>query len=405
VSQSRFRKFSEFSLILLGAIGVAGIGNASTITIAERLGLQIPHAATSQSAQSDATTSARTVTAGAASTAEAVTPASPLPTPQPPTPSTLPLAATPAATSSAGAAAVTLATPAAVSISDLTAAKKKGTLPAKNAVGKDAGSGGLYSNALYGFGQVYQGSAPKAGVTPNLTSTCTSLSDGSKDHHNTKASILEVSGPMTIDMSWRSRASALEEGNSSRPLVPDCAGWLVSDVVDISKPSTAAPGPFVANASGTLPAYVLQMTYSSSLESVSDEKTDAPAGYLYLGWLDQVVTDPRHPWELTPEWVNAAIASQPGGLSSAVLRGGKDGKYGPYVESWTAFRNSHKSNVSSYLGYWGVDPATDTVWGVVNRQGEFAVVPEPGTIALLGVAVPALLLALRRWRRNSGLNC
>jgi hypothetical protein len=38
------------------------------------------------------------------------------------------------------------------------------------------------------------------------------------------------------------------------------------------------------------------------------------------------------------------------------------------------------------LGDWGVNTASNTVWAVVDHNSDFAAVPEPGTLALLGVA-------------------
>ena len=50
------------------------------------------------------------------------------------------------------------------------------------------------------------------------------------------------------------------------------------------------------------------------------------------------------------------------------------------------------------VGNWGVDTANDVVWAVVNHNSEFAVLPEPGTLALL--ALGELLLGARRTRRR-----
>ena len=39
------------------------------------------------------------------------------------------------------------------------------------------------------------------------------------------------------------------------------------------------------------------------------------------------------------------------------------------------------------MGDWGVDLAHNAVWAVVNYTGDFAVVPEPGTFALLAAGL------------------
>jgi len=54
-------------------------------------------------------------------------------------------------------------------------------------------------------------------------------------------------------------------------------------------------------------------------------------------------------------------------------------------------------NASSGLGTYGVDLATGTAWAVVNHNSDFAVVPEPATLAFLALGGAALLY--RRQRR------
>ena len=51
------------------------------------------------------------------------------------------------------------------------------------------------------------------------------------------------------------------------------------------------------------------------------------------------------------------------------------------VEAW---------NGDMTLGDWGVNTANHTVWAVVNHNSDFAVVPEPSTLVLLGAAAVAL---------------
>lgn len=51
------------------------------------------------------------------------------------------------------------------------------------------------------------------------------------------------------------------------------------------------------------------------------------------------------------------------------------------------------------LGDWGVNTANHTVWAVIDHNSDFAVVPEPGTLALLAVAAIGLLAYA--WRRRA----
>ena len=60
------------------------------------------------------------------------------------------------------------------------------------------------------------------------------------------------------------------------------------------------------------------------------------------------------------------------------------------------------SNVGNFLGSYGVDIATHTVWAVVDHNSRFAVVPEPSSLILL--AIGALIVGFapvhRRWGPN-----
>ena len=54
-------------------------------------------------------------------------------------------------------------------------------------------------------------------------------------------------------------------------------------------------------------------------------------------------------------------------------------------------------NASYGLGTYGLDAANNTVWAVLNHNSAFTIVPEPSTIALVGIGLGSLL-ALRRQR-------
>jgi hypothetical protein len=56
-------------------------------------------------------------------------------------------------------------------------------------------------------------------------------------------------------------------------------------------------------------------------------------------------------------------------------------------------------NASYGLGTYGLDAANNTVWAVLNHNSTFAIVPEPGTITLVGIGLGSLF-ALRSRRKR-----
>ncbi len=92
---------------------------------------------------------------------------------------------------------------------------------------------------------------------------------------------------------------------------------------------------------------------------------------LFLGWLD----------EATGLWVNAVEGNLGGG------------------EAHFVGERAYNAATDAVLGYYGFDLGSGTFWAVLNHNSEFAVVPEPGAWALLGVAgAGALAWRRRRWR-------
>ena len=89
-------------------------------------------------------------------------------------------------------------------------------------------------------------------------------------------------------------------------------------------------------------------------------------------------------------WVNA-VNGNTGGSSNTT----------PILESLSAVPGC-ESEPERRPGRWGVDTLTHTAWAILNHDAEFAVVPEPGTIALLLAGVVFLLPMLcRRLRKNA----
>ena len=72
-----------------------------------------------------------------------------------------------------------------------------------------------------------------------------------------------------------------------------------------------------------------------------------------------------------------------------------------YQGSWADFALANSvtdANLGTFLGSWGVDTTGNTTWGIFDHNTTFAVVPEPGSLALL--ATGGLLMGYRRRRRG-----
>ena len=112
---------------------------------------------------------------------------------------------------------------------------------------------------------------------------------------------------------------------------------------------------------------ILSLTYDPSLLG------SVPASASFLGW------------DLAGEWQNAVLGNI-GPVGSSAITNASGGYAALGIEATAA-----------YLGSWGRDTATNTVWAVVDHNSQFVAVPEP---AMLGsVAAMLAVVAGVRWRR------
>ncbi|MGA2257241.1 MAG: PEP-CTERM sorting domain-containing protein [Thermoguttaceae bacterium] len=150
------------------------------------------------------------------------------------------------------------------------------------------------------------------------------------------------SSPTTLTEAWRSPSPGELAGAYGHP--------LFSDVVNLN-----------GIASGS--TYVLQMSYDPNQVPLTTTYPTAAAaaadGNIYLGYNAGTMASPM--------WVNAGTGGNLGAYSGQLV-----------------------------VGDWGVNTSNNTAWAVLNHDAEFAVVPEPGTLALLAAGVFALGFVYRR---------
>jgi hypothetical protein len=213
---------------------------------------------------------------------------------------------------------------------------------------------GAADGSTYGSSLTSVTTANYAGLETSLSGVATS------GIGSTYALILAGTGTSTqVVEKWRNRTAA------ETPVGGTIHPPLVSDVANIS-----------GIASGTGNAYALQMSYDAGqIGGTATIENLASAGLINLQTYNGA-------------WVNAGTVGDQGAS-----------KITNYQGSWNNFiagPGAGKS-LASLLGSWGVDTANNDVWSVVDYSGkDFAVTPEPGTLALLAAGAVALGLAYRR---------
>jgi len=86
------------------------------------------------------------------------------------------------------------------------------------------------------------------------------------------------------------------------------------------------------------------------------------------------------------------------GWVSAVSQNIGAGEYaGRYTYSWQTFLDNHTgATLAQDLGAYGIDLSGHTVWAVLDHNSDFAVIPEPTSLGLLGLGALGLLARKRR---------
>ena len=225
------------------------------------------------------------------------------------------------------------------------------------------------------FGGALTASTPTGANYIGLASRTTAGTEVGATVIGTEARILagvnNTGTDTTVNMQWRARTpnetSADEGGSPTYPPLTTSSG-LVSDVVRVSGMLNGGANPDQTD------VYVLQMTYDDTLiPGDIGEAALAALGKIYLAWLN--------PDEASPvgKWRNAVAGNEGINTGTANFQG-----------TWA------EAGSPLALGSWGVDTDLNLVWAVLDHQGDFAAVPEPSTLALLGLGVAGLLVARRR---------
>ncbi len=208
------------------------------------------------------------------------------------------------------------------------------------------------SNSQTAFGQALTAPVAVNGSYANLESTVSATSgSGGQGMAGSTATIVagtnSSGSAQTVSMAWRTQTQG------------EIGSGVIGDIVQLS-------GMDMNGSGGQTAPFVLQMSYDSDVLPGTSAADDP----LYLAWLDPT----------TGLWENAVNGNI--GTTSGNF------EVGAYP------------NGDTTVGDWGVNTANQTVWAVVNHDGEFAVVPEPGTLTLLGVVAVGLLSYRMRLRRR-----
>lgn len=229
----------------------------------------------------------------------------------------------------------------------------------------------------------FQGGADLGNSQPSLTNTAENSSSGFSAA--TSAAVVdsgELGANTTVSMEFAKIEDAVvTDIYGDKGGVADFA----TDVVDLT------------GLDGQL--HVIELTYDDSVLAGEE-------GAMQVMWLTEYDTDPGAGESLEGIWVNAVLGNSDvvaldilgktvttgegqQGIQSYLLSKRYSGTYESYLASL--------GGADPELSAWGMDGSSNTVWAVIDHNSSFAgAVPEPSSIALLGLGGLSLLLRRRR---------
>lgn len=233
----------------------------------------------------------------------------------------------------------------------------------------------------------------------NLSSTTvggTTVGSGGAGNLGTTATIIggaPASDDAIVEMKWRTRNLNEVPGSSETPpfgsYVPGIG--LASDVVDLTGIAAIEDGG-TFHGSVETDVFVLRLSYNeAAIEAITggSEEDAAAAGLIALGYLDlgadgTAGTDDDR-WALA---VDGNFNNDWDGIGAGTGTQFFNRDYIPGTDGLL-------------VGRYGVDTASNTVWAILDHNSQFAAIPEPTSLGLIGGVSAVGLLRRRRTTRKS----
>lgn len=199
-----------------------------------------------------------------------------------------------------------------------------------------------------------------------------------------------MSGSYAVTMAWRARnadengsafINGLQPSTSSASVLPAGVPALTSDVVEL----------------GGLPsglAYAMQISYDDRINTFLNGSTGSAT-----------VQDTYVVKDVSGTWENAVLSdTTTGSLAQTAVNMPLENVYDSsgnlVAEGFLNMELAQGNTLSQLVGSWGVDLTNQEAWAIVdNGSGDFAVVPEPSTLALFGAAAAGLWVYRVRRRK------